>query len=343
MLHSQVLLEAPGLRVSQVHCPGHERRFGVPEPVTRPSIVLPVRGVFRLRVDGRETVVDPALTYLQVPGQEQQFAHPAGGDLCTSIDVGDPARPDLEALANRPVPIAPSVTVAHRLLLGRARAGAASLELTDRAAALVGEVFAGFGAAPVDTGPARALAVQRRLVEDARELLSCEPDLALPELARRLDTSPWRLSRLFHRLAGVPLHRYRTRLRVNAAIDRLAGDACGAGSRQRSSAGGADSLAALAVELGFADQAHLTRVVRDTTGLPPGRLRALLATAAESPGREPPGRKDARARGAPPDRGAQPVDRTVNASARLPGGSPAAAALPSSIGRSRDSKSSWEV
>jgi AraC-like DNA-binding protein len=242
----------------------------VPEPVTRPSIVLPVRGVFRLRVDGRETVVDPALTYLQVPGQEQQFAHPAGGDLCTSIDVGDPTRPDLDALANRPVPVAPSVTVAHRLLLGRARAGAAPLELTDRAAALVGEVFAGFGAVPVDTGPARVLAVQRRLVEDARELLSCEPDLALPELARRLNTSPWRLSRLFHKLAGVPLHRYRTRLRVNAAIDRLAG--------------GADSLAALAAELGFADQAHLTRVVRDSTGLPPGRLRALLASAAGAPG-----------------------------------------------------------
>ena len=310
MLHSQVLLEAPGLRVSQVHCPGHERRFGVPEPVTRPSIVLPVRGVFRLRVDGRETVVDPTLTYLQVPGQEQQFAHPAGGDMCTSIDVGDPARPDLEALANRPVPVAPSVTLAHRLLLVRAQAGAAPLELTDRAAALVGEVFAGFGAAPVDSGPARALAVQRRLVEDARELLSCEPDLALPELARRLGTSPWRLSRLFHKLAGVALHRYRTRLRVNAAIDRLAGDACGAGPRQRSSAGdacgagprqrssagdacgagprqrssaaGAGSLAALAAELGFADQAHLTRVVRDSTGLPPGRLRALLASAGEA-------------------------------------------------------------
>ena len=268
MLHSQVLLEARGLRVSQVHCPGHERRFGVPEPVTRPSIVLPVRGVFRLRVDGRETVVDPAQTYLQVPGQEQQFAHPAGGDVCTSIDVGDPARPELAALANRPVPVAPSVTLAHRLLLGRARAGAAALELTDRAVDLVGEVFAEFGAAPVETGPARALAAQRRLVEDARELLSCEPDLALPELAGLLDTSPWRLSRLFHRLAGVPLHRYRTRLRVSAAIDRLAG--------------GAGSLAALATELGFADQAHLTRVVRDATGLPPGRLRALLAPGTRS-------------------------------------------------------------
>jgi AraC-like DNA-binding protein len=37
-----------------------------------------------------------------------------------------------------------------------------------------------------------------------------------------------------------------------------------------------DSLAALAAELGFADQAHLSRVVRQSTGLTPGRLRTLI-------------------------------------------------------------------
>jgi AraC-like DNA-binding protein len=109
----------------------------------------------------------------------------------------------------------------------------------------------------------------RRLVEDARELLSCEPDLALPELARLLGTSPWRLSRLFHRLTGVTLHRYRTRLRISAALDRLAD--------------GVGSLAGLATELGFADQAHLTRVVREGTGMPPGRLRTLLFNRSTGP------------------------------------------------------------
>jgi AraC-like DNA-binding protein len=36
-------------------------------------------------------------------------------------------------------------------------------------------------------------------------------------------------------------------------------------------------LAGLAAELGFADQAHLTRVVRAEVGLPPGALRSLGA------------------------------------------------------------------
>jgi AraC-like DNA-binding protein len=221
--------------------------------------------VFRLRVDGRETVVDAAMAYLQVPGREQQFAHPAGGDLCTSVDVGpDPDGVELSALGYRMTPVAPSLSLAHRLLLGRARIGATGVELTDLAAALAGEALAAFGAAATPVGSGPALVRQRRLVEDARELLSCEPDLALPGLATRVGVSPWRLSRLFHRFTGVTLHRYRMRLRVNAALDRLAD--------------GAGSLAALAAELGFADQAHLTRVLRDSTGLPPGRLRTLLAS-----------------------------------------------------------------
>jgi AraC-like DNA-binding protein len=167
------------------------------------------------------------------------------------------AEGDMSALAHRPVPVAPSVALAHRLLLSRARAGAGPGELIDLTAALVAEVLAALGA-----GPATPDGRQRRLVEDARELLSGEPDLALPDLAELLGISPWRLSRLFHRLTGVTLHRYRTRLRVTAALDRLSEST--------------DSLAALAAELGFADQAHLTRVIRAMTGLPPGRLRVLL-------------------------------------------------------------------
>jgi AraC-like DNA-binding protein len=252
------------MRVARVRCPGHELRFGEPEPVRSPATVLPVRGVFRLRVDGAESVVDPALAYVQLPGHEQQFSHPAGGDVCTSIDLGaEPAAGELAALAYRPVPVGPPLALAHRLLLGRTRAGAARAELIDLAADLVAQVLAATGAGPGDGGPPGTLDRHRRLVEDARELLSCEPDLALPDLARLLGTSPWRLSRLFHRLTGVTLHRYRIRLRINAALDRLAD--------------GSDSLAALASELGFADQAHLTRVVREGTGLPPGRLRTLLA------------------------------------------------------------------
>jgi hypothetical protein len=38
-------------------------------------------------------------------------------------------------------------------------------------------------------------------------------------------------------------------------------------------ADGYEDLAALSVDLGFVDQSHLSRVVRDTTGERPGALR----------------------------------------------------------------------
>lgn len=56
--------------------------------------------------------------------------------------------------------------------------------------------------------------------------------------------------------------RYRNRIRVARALDRLEH--------------GEDSLAALAADLGFADQAHLCRTVRQHLGCTPTALRRLL-------------------------------------------------------------------
>jgi transcriptional regulator GlxA family with amidase domain len=67
---------------------------------------------------------------------------------------------------------------------------------------------------------------------------------------------------VFRAQTGETLSRYRNRVRVRLALERLAD--------------GERSLARLAVELGFADHAHLTRVVRAEHGAPPAELRGLL-------------------------------------------------------------------
>jgi AraC-like DNA-binding protein len=253
-----MLVDAPGLRVAEVTCPGHGTRWSVPEPVTEFGIVLVRRGAYRRRVRGSESVVDPGTAYLQLPGTEDQFAHPAGADLCTSITL-DPAEHDLPSRLD-PVQLDPRVGLAHRLLLARAKAGADPVTLTDLATELTHIVLA------VMSRPreaARRPRTDQRLADAARELMAIDPGRPLPELARRLAVSPYHLSRVFHRTAGVTLSRYRIRLRTNAALERL-------------SAGGS-GLATLAADLGFADQAHLTRTLRAETGLPPGQVRALLA------------------------------------------------------------------
>jgi AraC-like DNA-binding protein len=250
-----VLLDAEGVRVAEVRCPGDHTRWSPTEQVTEFGIVLPRRGVFRRRVDGRESLVDPATGYLQLAGAEQEVAHPAGGDLCTSITLairdGDPVPP-----ASRPVNVSARLSLRHRLLISQARAGVDAVELGDLAIELATAVLASL-APELGKGP------HERLVDRAREVLAAEPTCALPEVAERLAVSPYHLSRVFHRTTGVTLRRYRIRLRTVAALDALADD------RSR-------GLAAIAAELGFADQAHLTRTLREETGQPPGRLRALL-------------------------------------------------------------------
>jgi AraC-like DNA-binding protein len=74
--------------------------------------------------------------------------------------------------------------------------------------------------------------------------------------------SPFRLSRAFSREMGVPLTRYRNRVRVAQVLDRLEQ--------------GEDSLARLATDLGFADQAHLCRTTRQHLGQTRTALRHVL-------------------------------------------------------------------
>jgi AraC-like DNA-binding protein len=107
-------------------------------------------------------------------------------------------------------------------------------------------------------------AADRAVVAAARAaVLADAPESAgLVSLAEALGVSPYRLSRAFSREVGVPLTRFRNGVRVGRAVERL-------------EAGEAD-LAGLAADLGFADQAHLTRTVRDHLGHTPAALRRLL-------------------------------------------------------------------
>jgi AraC-like DNA-binding protein len=177
------------------------------------------------------------------------------------------------------VGVAPDV---WHVMAGDSRAGPAvyvdaRLDLTHRrllAAAAAGDI--GYGVAEELLGalaqalrraPPGGAARDRALVAAAREALAADHPAAagLLPLAALLGVSPYRLSRAFPRETGVPLTRYRNRIRVGRALDRLA-----AGER---------NLAVLAADLGFADQAHLCRTMRAHLGHPPSEVRRLLEPA----------------------------------------------------------------
>lgn len=267
MLSVVDLAARPEFTVSLVDCHDDHRGWTAEHPRSTVRLVLVRHGGFRRRVRGVTVEVDRTIGYLGLPGEEEHFSHPAGGDTCTSICLtpelwrsmaGDTPRLDGSSLY-----VDGKLDLAHRQLVAGTQAGDASEQLVG----LVAEVIQQF---VTTTTPSLASAGDRALVARARDAIAADHPCAagLLPLADLLGVSPYRLSRAFTRELGVPLTRYRNRVRVARALDRLEA--------------GESGLSAIAADLGFADQAHLCRTVREHVGHTPTALRRLL-TAAGAP------------------------------------------------------------
>lgn len=257
----QTIVDASGVTVTDVSCRAEPYGWSAPEPVTGPTVVLIRSGLFQRRVGSRDAVLDSSMGYLPTPGTEASFAHPAGDDRCTSITVSEA---ELEALlgpANRPrlITTSPRLDLTHRVLVARARTGAPPDELAERAYVLLALTV---GAAQ----PQLTAATSRRCVDQVRQQLAADRSASLDDLARTAGLSPYHLSRTFRQVTGMTITAYRIRLRLRDALDHLAA--------------GQTDLAALAVETGFSDQAHLSRLLKRETGTTPARVRRLLSSPA---------------------------------------------------------------
>lgn len=83
--------------------------------------------------------------------------------------------------------------------------------------------------------------------------------LTLDDIARIVHVSPFHLARIFQQQTGMPIHRYLTRLRLRASLERLAD--------------GANDLTALALELGFSSHSHFSDTFRREFGCTPSEVR----------------------------------------------------------------------
>ena len=261
------LAARPEFTIRAVTCKDDHRDWSAVESHDDFRVVLVRRGRFRRKAHGICSDLDPTVAYLGMPDETERFAHPAGGDVCTSISLktalwrvlaGDTAK-----VTTSVVYVDAHLDLAHRRFLAAARTRDVEYAVGEQLVALIGRIVkqVATGPTPADT-PARGS--ERALVAAARGAIGADHPAAagLFPLAALLSVSPYRLSRAFTRELGVSLTRYRNRVRVARALDRLeAGEA---------------HLGVLAADLGFADQAHLSRTVRDHLGHTPTALRRLL-------------------------------------------------------------------
>ncbi|MGW4379027.1 helix-turn-helix domain-containing protein [Kitasatospora sp. NPDC004531] len=273
MLSVRTVASRPDFDLSAVACRSDHTRWSPPEVHGGHRVVLVRRGRFRRRSGGTAADLDPSLGYLGAPGEEEAFAHPAGGDHCTAITVTPALWRTLAGDADRPRKgsfyVDPPLDLAHRRALRAARDGDVDYALTEQLLALLAATVTRTATGPAPCADERpAAAKDRALVAAAREAIAADHPASgtLLALAELVGASPYRLSRAFPRELGVSVTHYRHRVRLASALDRLEA--------------GETGLAALAADLGYADQAHLTRTARRHLGHTPTALRRLLAAPA---------------------------------------------------------------
>jgi AraC-like DNA-binding protein len=268
MLNFNTLLSRDGVAISDVTCRHTHGRGEVEQYSGGHAIVFVRRGCFIRSADGAQALLDPTVAYCVNPGEEERYDHPhAHGDDCTVLNLDGPLVESLWggelALPAGAHATSPSIDLEHRLLLAASRRGDDPHELVERAIALAARVLEEADPDRVAAGRPATERARRVLVDGVREALAADTDRTLPELARDVASSPHHLSRTFRAQTGRTVSRHRMRLRARSALERLAG--------------GERDLARLAADLGFADQSHLSRVVRDETGDTPSALRLALA------------------------------------------------------------------
>jgi AraC-like DNA-binding protein len=260
----EAVFETPTVSVHRVDCPGGHAGWSPAEEVRCHGLVLIRRGIFVRRVNGLESVAERTVCYFERPGEEQQIAHPTGGDVCTWIsfhpDVWE-SIVDEEMVGSAAVHLHARHHLWHLLLTKDGRSIDRDLG-EELALCLLGDV-----GRPRERGghgvSAATREARRRVVDQARQALVSVPDMSLVDLASMLAVSPHHLSRVFCAEVGQTFSQYRLALRVRRALDRL-------------TAG--EPLCQVAMETGFADHAHMTRTIRRELGETPSALRRLLGS-----------------------------------------------------------------
>jgi AraC family transcriptional regulator len=273
-----VLRRDGGLAIAVYTCRGADPPGPAPEELCSEHQVVFIRhGSFvRCSPQGRALAdANHALFFQKGVPYRVQHPHP-GGDECVTISV-----PDADRLAWMEALGASTAKGTESSVPWEA--GLVSSSAARRLYALVADLQAGdghdwqahaldllAGIRPVARAP-RARPRRDRItradvdvVEAVRMVLLRrlgEP-LRLADIAASSGMTPFALCRIFARVAGLPLHRYRRRLRLREALSRLAG--------------GERDITGLALDLGFSDHSHLTNAFRGEFGLPPSAFRALL-------------------------------------------------------------------
>jgi AraC family transcriptional regulator len=276
------LYDSPIVRVRDYCCSAGRGGPSAEEQSSSNDIVVMRRGVFCKHFGRRSVTADVNQTVFFSKGSTYRVSHPADcGDrgtvftpsLCVLNDIVRELDPSVDEHPEQPFPFITGPCDAgiywrHHELMRRLNVGNAYLleplwaDVTSLQ--LVADILeSAFARHNQSHKPRRkgTVADHAERSEAAKTYLASRLSerITLDEVARAAHASPFHFARFFHRQTGVPVHRYLTRLRLRASLERLAD--------------GANDLTRLALELGFSSHSHFTDAFRNEFGLTPSDVR----------------------------------------------------------------------
>lgn len=245
--------------IGSFRCDPRDHRFRDSGPAQRHLLVFPREPVV-IQHAAREPVVadrSVVMTYNQHQAYTREAITPAG-DRCEWF--GFPAETIAEARGADSLerPFGDSVCTradAGVYLLARRTVAA----VASKAAWLDEACLTLLDRAVRTEAPRACTAAHRDLARAAQTSIArhfTEP-WSLGELAQQLGVSTFHLARVFRAVTGHTIHKFRTELRVRAAVERILDG---------------EPLATLALELGFSSHSHFTQAFRATFGIPPSKI-----------------------------------------------------------------------
>ena len=252
------LVAGDGFAVSDVRREG-DGAWSAVEPSDTVGLLFVRSGCFRRD----DSLLDVTSAYLEPPGREARAFHRQGSDdRWTAFRMSPSALGGGSLALPAGAVFSPAfLDLEHRRLLSLAYRAPEQIT-RDQIAALLWAVLDRLNLPKAIAGREATAQQRRQIVDTVRETLALDPRIRVVQLARQAAVSPHHLSRIFAAETGQTISAYRNCLRARVALERVA-----AGER---------SLARIAADLGFADHAHLTRVVRRQAGAPPSNLREVL-------------------------------------------------------------------
>jgi len=282
-LHIRTLFNGGAIEIFDVACRAQCSQSFEDEWVESHEIVIPRRGVFIKEVGRRHTIVDANYALFLPPRQTYRVSHPVpGGDDCTvfkcadslvrqalhSYDPGANDRTAERVLRIDHGPLDPQTLGLVYSIRRHALAPTCDrLAIEETTIALIDHLIynahaiRGLRPAAARKGTRRA---HSEFVERVRALVAADyqSNHSLAAIASAVHCSPYHLARIFRRHTGLSICRYRRRLRLADAADRIAR--------------GQSDLTAMALELGFSSHSHFSAAFRREFAVPPTEFRSPL-------------------------------------------------------------------